>query len=210
MAGKDFRGQGATEYLVMLGIVLIVALVVASLINFYPGTVSDNQLVENQLYWRNAKPLAVYDIIAYPNVVATYTSDVAMTIKNTGDYPITLIKIFGDNASGAERPATMYADENGIYYPLSGITIMPGKSVCFGHRTGLGITTGNCPKRSVALKVDSVPSYVEFGGAVACKSDGTGIAKVIDFGFEYNETIGGKMITKRQVGPLLLARCQAN
>jgi len=210
MAGGDFRGQGATEYLVMLGIALIVAFVVVSLINFYPGTVSDNQITENQIYWRNAKPLAVSNVIAYPGQAGSW-SYIAMTVKNTGDYPVTLTKIVGKNRSGVERFAREYFNADGIGSPLSTIVLNPGKAVCFGKRYGAGITSGNCPQRNVQAVTDgSGPFAMLFGGVDACKSDGTGIAKVVDFGFEYNETIGGNKITKRQVGPLLLARCQLN
>lgn len=203
------HGQGATEYLVIFAIMLILALVAASLLGFYPGTVSDSQLAENDLYWRNAKPLAISDVIAYPSLgFGPGFSDVAMTVRNVGEYPLTLTKVFGKNASGAERSTPYYNDESGVFQPLNSITIMPGKSVCFGHFYGVGITTGNCPKRSLALAAIPNP-FATFGGTLACASDGKGIAKSIDFGFEYNETIGGARITKRQAGQLLLARCQA-
>ena len=57
-----FRGQGATEYLVLLAVVLIVALVSVALLGFFPGMASDARITQSQAYWRGqAKPFAILD-----------------------------------------------------------------------------------------------------------------------------------------------------
>jgi len=57
-----FRGQGATEYLVLLAVVLIVALVSVALLGFFPGMASDARITQSQSYWRGqAKPFAILD-----------------------------------------------------------------------------------------------------------------------------------------------------
>ena len=57
-----FRGQGATEYLVLLAVVLIVALVSVALLGFFPGMASDARMTQSQAYWRGqAKPFAILD-----------------------------------------------------------------------------------------------------------------------------------------------------
>jgi len=43
-------GQGATEYLVLLAVVLIVALVSVALLGFFPGMASDAQITQSQIY----------------------------------------------------------------------------------------------------------------------------------------------------------------
>jgi len=45
-----FRAQGATEYLVLLAVVLIVALVSVALLGFFPGMASDAQITQSQIY----------------------------------------------------------------------------------------------------------------------------------------------------------------
>ncbi len=53
------KAQGATEYLVLLAVVVIVALVSIALLGFFPGTASDSQLTESAIYWQSATPIAM-------------------------------------------------------------------------------------------------------------------------------------------------------
>ncbi|MFA6214247.1 MAG: hypothetical protein WC717_03140 [Candidatus Micrarchaeia archaeon] len=56
------KGQGATEYLVLLAVVLIVALVSVALLGFFPGMASDARITQSQSYWRGqARPFAILD-----------------------------------------------------------------------------------------------------------------------------------------------------
>ncbi|MEM4633662.1 MAG: hypothetical protein QW275_00740 [Candidatus Anstonellaceae archaeon] len=57
MLGISMRllGQGATEYLVLLA----VALAGIALLGFFPGTASDAQISESQVYWHGASPIAI-------------------------------------------------------------------------------------------------------------------------------------------------------
>jgi hypothetical protein len=57
-----FVGQGATEYLVLLAVVLIVALVSVALLGFFPGMSSDAKITQSQAYWSGqASPFRVKD-----------------------------------------------------------------------------------------------------------------------------------------------------
>ena len=57
-----FKGQGATEYLVLLAVVLIVALVSVALLGFFPGMAADARVTQSQSYWRGqARPFAILD-----------------------------------------------------------------------------------------------------------------------------------------------------
>ncbi len=60
----EFRAQGATEYLVLLAVVLIIALVGIALLGFFPGTASDAQIAESQIYWRSASPISITESAA--------------------------------------------------------------------------------------------------------------------------------------------------
>ena len=53
------KGQGATEYLVLLAVVLIVAMVAIALLGFFPGLSYDAKKSESDSYWRSARPFQV-------------------------------------------------------------------------------------------------------------------------------------------------------
>ncbi|MCX8163693.1 MAG: hypothetical protein N3D10_04050 [Candidatus Micrarchaeota archaeon] len=54
------KGQGATEYLVLLAVVLIVAMVAIALLGFFPGMASDAKITQSDTYWRGqATPFSV-------------------------------------------------------------------------------------------------------------------------------------------------------
>lgn len=55
-------GQGATEYLIMLAAILIIALVALALLGFFPGVSSDAKVSQSASYWRSeAKPIAILE-----------------------------------------------------------------------------------------------------------------------------------------------------
>jgi hypothetical protein len=56
------KGQGATEYLVLLAVVLIIALVAISLLGFFPSMAADAKITQSSTYWRGeASPVAILD-----------------------------------------------------------------------------------------------------------------------------------------------------
>lgn len=69
------RGQGSTEYLVILAVVLIVALVVIALLGFFPGMAGDAKETQSNSYWSGAQPFSI------TNVRASGTA-VSMTLEN--------------------------------------------------------------------------------------------------------------------------------
>ncbi|VVB57520.1 Uncharacterised protein [uncultured archaeon] len=59
MSLKFAKGQGATEYLVLLAVVLIVAMVAIALLGFFPGLSYDAKKSESDSYWQGARPFQV-------------------------------------------------------------------------------------------------------------------------------------------------------
>ena len=60
--GFHMKGQGATEYLVLLAVVLIIALVSIALLGFFPGLASDAKITQSNTYWRGeANPVSIVD-----------------------------------------------------------------------------------------------------------------------------------------------------
>ena len=55
------KGQGATEYLVLLAVVLMIALVSIALLGFFPGLAGDAKKTQSDSYWKSARPFSIID-----------------------------------------------------------------------------------------------------------------------------------------------------
>jgi len=62
-----FRGQGATEYLVLLAIIIIIALIVVGVMGWFPGVATSITEKESRAYWESAYPLALVEWRITPN-----------------------------------------------------------------------------------------------------------------------------------------------
>jgi len=76
-AYRPLRAQGATEYLVVLSVVLIIGLVSVSLLGFFPGTAKDATSNAAAAYWQGAAlPFRVVE------VSQTNGSNLAFVLEN--------------------------------------------------------------------------------------------------------------------------------
>jgi len=92
-----FRGQGATEYLVLLAVVLIVALVSVALLGFFPGMAADARITQSQSYWRGqARPFAILDNSVTAAGAGTF---VIQSMEANGPY--TIVDIWMSNSTNA-------------------------------------------------------------------------------------------------------------
>ncbi len=95
------KGQGATEYLVLLGAVLIVALVALALLGFFPALSTDAKITQSETYWKGqAKPFSIQEISV------TTDGNVTMVLQNkdaTGTFTLNSITL----TRGTDTPATM-------------------------------------------------------------------------------------------------------
>jgi len=194
--------QGATEYLVLLAVVLIVALVSVALLGFFPGMASDAQMTQSQTYWSSASPISIVEMSAKPHPSTPGISFIYLRIRNSGAYPVRITKLLGTGGSisNVTITAPSWADTymGDLYY------MAPGEEKYFGRQQFTGII---------------VDRMVTFGGwgtvglpnpVSTCAMDGSGLAQMNDFGFEYIEYLdNGQQITKREVGakPIII-RCQ--
>ncbi|MCX6770121.1 MAG: hypothetical protein NT051_05625 [Candidatus Micrarchaeota archaeon] len=92
------RGQGATEYLVLLAVVLIIALVSIALLGFFPGMSSDAKITQSSSYWQSASPLAILSHSISANGNGT------IVIRNndaSGTLTMTAISIGSTTTSGS-------------------------------------------------------------------------------------------------------------
>ena len=202
------KGQGATEYLVLLAVVLIVALVSVALLGFFPGMAADAQMTQSQIYWRSASPISIVESGARYSAPAA-ASYVYMRIVNTGNYPIKLTAIIG--ADGGK--ATQFAGYNSCgITPPSAVNISdyyylgPGEEKYFG-----GVVFGTaCDWRAVSLTSASNQYYI--GGASSiCQNSNTtpGTLDYKSIGFEYIQYMdNNQQITKKQIGKEWIVKCR--
>jgi len=194
-----YRGQGATEYLVLLAVVLIVALVSVALLGFFPGMVSDAQITQSQMYWQSASPIAITEWGALTNS-ASYSLPY-LRVRNTGVYPIRITKLLGPNGNWNDQVyISGWKNISDNYY------LAPGEENYFswGYQ---GIAD-----HLVYFRFSDGYAYGYVGGASSlCNFNNTaspGTLQMDDFGFEYIEYIEGQQITKRQVGKPLVIKCR--
>jgi len=59
---QKLHAQGSTEYLVVLGVVLIISLVSVSLLGYFPGTAGQSRESASKIYWQgNAQPFKIIE-----------------------------------------------------------------------------------------------------------------------------------------------------
>ena len=209
-------GQGATEYLVLLAVVLIIALVSVALLGFFPGMAMDSKLAQSKMYWLGASPIAVVEMAAraYGDVGNGNYTFTYFRIRNTGVYPITITKILAGNTSiiyiwtGGWGPAVLLSDR---------VRMAPGEEFIFGHSSYFpgvpSLGTGNFT--FFTFSGSDAASYganlKNAATSICSRTAPYGYLMVNNFGFEYTQTIEGSTLTKRQVGVApLIVQCMNN
>ena len=199
------RAQGATEYLVLLAIVLIVALVSVALLGFFPGMASDAQITQSQMYWKSASPIAIVEMGAL-NYGGTNDGNLSMLylrLRNTGAYPIRITAMTGGGSGSTTIYCDVSCDGTAGWKDISNIYYMaPGEEKLYSHssfgtvyRGGIGVRAFTESGRFTGTSVCSASSSQSKGAVV-----------INNFGFNYTEYIENQQITKRQIGakPLVI------
>ncbi len=198
-AARTCQGQGATEYLVLLAVVLIVALISVALLGFFPGMASDAQITQSKTYWQSASPIAIVEM-----VVKYWTDSYAipyLRVRNTGAYLIRITKLIGGTQSFSQiHDGTNFQNISDYYYLAPGEekyfawnNIFPGLSL----NREIGFTTTASGNSIVLFSIQSV-----------CSGVGSGTVNVKDFGFQYIQYLdNNQQITKREIGKPLIIKC---
>ena len=197
------KGQGATEYLVLLAVVLIVALVSVALLGFFPGMASDAQVTQSQMYWRSAQPISIVEgaarARASDGLVFLY-----LRVRNAGAYPVRITKIVGGDGTSIMQffrstcEPLGYANISDYYY------LSPGEEKYFAYYFGTACDW-LISARTSASTISSI------GGASSVCQNSTaspGTLAYKTFGFEYIMYIDGQQITKRQIGKDWIVKCR--
>jgi len=198
------HGQGATEYLVLLAVVLIVALVSVALLGFFPGMASDAQITQSQTYWKSAQPIAITEWGGLTND-PTYGLPY-LRVRNNGAYPVRITKLLGPNGNYADQ---VYLAEFALWKNISDYYyIAPGEEKYFAW----GFSTPAI--RLIYFVTGDTATTGRIGGASSIcnfnNSANPGTMVMNNFGFEYIEYLdNNQQITKREVGskPLVI-KCQ--
>jgi len=188
-----FSGQGATEYLVVFGVVLIISLVSVSLLGGVISNSSDTKETASNMYWQGqSKPFRI------PEAALTNDSKLVFTMENSEADPITLTRITmggagtglnvdGTNAAFGE--GTSYANNSTVYFGAGekkqiGIDFGAGNFNCregqitktnlvITYRTQNGIEKTEASSNGFSIRCNmNSGSYSATGGSGNCKNAG--------------------------------------
>ncbi len=207
IARRQIRGQGATEYLVLLAVVLIIALIGIALLGFFPGTASDAQISQSQIYWKSASPISIVEsgALFHPGNGFTY---LYLRLRNTGTYPIRITGIVGADGQKATLfyGAGTCGTPSGAYPNISDYFYLgPGEEKYFAWSGAFGTA---CDWQILAIAGASSGYYI--GGASSLCQNSASTPGTLDYktlGFEYATYVEGQQITKRQIGKEFVMKC---
>ena len=109
---RAFAGQGATEYLIILSVVLVIGLVSVSLLSYFPETASGISESSSNVYWQGqARPLRISE------ATQTAESSFAFALENADADQITLMGITMDgSAASLSENGANYSNSSSIYF----------------------------------------------------------------------------------------------
>lgn len=90
---KYLSGQGASEYLIILAVVLLVALVAIALLGAFPSVGGDARMSETRQYWSSQAPFSILDY-------NQYGASMSLTLKNTGNDLLAITNLTIGNVTG--------------------------------------------------------------------------------------------------------------
>jgi len=150
MRSSIIKGQGSTEYLVLLAMVLVVAMVAIALLGFFPGLSGDTKKAQSDTYWKGtARPIAITD------TSATGTK-LSLQLKNLG---VETVSMAADSIYASDGT---YTDST-----HSAITLTAGESAAVDITMGSGCTSGKFYELNVTFTYDVT------GGISGAKQTGT-------------------------------------
>jgi len=204
------KGQGATEYLVLLAVVLIVALVSVALLGFFPGMASDAQITQSQMYWQSATPISIVEAGAKAYAADPTKTYPYLRLRNTGNYPIRITGIIG--ADGGK--ATIYYSNGPVppcYSPGGWLNISDYFYLAPGEEKYIAQGYGTACTSRVPMVTSATQSNAVGGASSICQNStaSPGVLDYKSFGFEYIQYMdNNQQITKRQIGKDFIVKCR--
>lgn len=131
----DRRGQGTTEYLIILAVVIVIALVVVGVMGWFPGLGTGITEQQSKAYWKSAAPLAITDW----KLTSTAT-EATFALQNMTTDKISLTEITVD----------------GTAVGVTSTDIAAGATVTIQGSTGIACSTGSAYQYDVVIGYDVV------------------------------------------------------
>lgn len=131
MFGKK-KGQATIEYLVLLAVAIIIALVIFAFMGWIPGFAGSLKERQVKLYWASQFPIQIRDY-------KVTTSQLTVQLQNVGDSKLNIVSFSANgvsNSSSSPTDTTLLAGESKVFtfdgiscnqagqpYELSNVTI---------------------------------------------------------------------------------------
>ena len=155
MAFGKMKGQGATEYLVLLAVVLIIALVVISILSFFPGIAGDARITQSDSFWRGeARPIAITESMQQASsstiqlVVANQEGSArtltAMKMDGNGTLAGAPIALSGGESKAVNVTGIAVCGVSGAYYEYTVVITYDSEQMSGAKQTGTKTLIGKC------------------------------------------------------------------
>ncbi len=129
------RGQGTTEYLIILAVVIVIALVVVGVMGWFPGLSTGITESQSKAYWMGASPLAITDW----QLTSTATeATFAMRNMTTDVIQVTEISV------------------DGVAIVATDVNIAAGSTTNVTGTTGVACTSGSAYQSNVTISYDVI------------------------------------------------------
>src|SRR3989338_2259412 len=115
----NMKGQGATEYLVLLAVVLMIALVSIALLGFFPGLAGDAKKTQSDSYWKSSRP---FGILEHSQSGATLT----MLVQNNDPDMRTISSMGAGTAGNTSVSTTLNGGEKKVIAVTQGSACTSG------------------------------------------------------------------------------------
>jgi uncharacterized protein (UPF0333 family) len=208
-------GQGATEYLVLLAVVLVIALIVMSLI--FNNENDEALITQSDIYWRSASPIAIEEIYAgtdtdsLGNGTSTGDTKVYLKLRNNGVNAIRLVRMIGIDGNSISQYNNWDTNPNPPphFFPenMTNIYIPGGGTDCFGAHDSAQYFS-QCKRHHIIFAASGTTGNWWMPATRLCNVPRGGRFEMKTFGFEYVEYVENIPITKLQIGSVpLRAKC---
>lgn len=144
------KGQGSSEYLMVLGAVLLVSLVVVAILGLTPGNVPATSEAESTVYWRQvAAPLRVLEATRTPSAVCSAGANLMGYALVIGNNEADNIDLVGVSINGANRTFCLPGAD-----PAGSIQIGASKKKLVNVEYSLSCAPGSMLELDVAFTYD--------------------------------------------------------
>ena len=123
----NMKGQGTTEYLIILAVIIVIALVVVGVMGWFPGLaigITENQ---SRAYWKSTSPFAITDWL-----ITSTAEEATVSLQNLTTDKIQVTEITIDGVTMEIMDANISAgDTNRAITGSTGIACSSGSSYQF-------------------------------------------------------------------------------